>query len=262
MTLPFNLLLRDARWSLDLDQLTVARAVGVCVSSLCAWELGKNIPRRRNGNPIVRRLAQVLHLDADELVEAYDEARRNGSTLTPHPRNAQWVTAEDCVCSITGCDRSTRNDSGTGKGMCGMHHKRWKAHGDPLVTAVRGQNGTTKLVRVGETPTLRCSHCDKAAIARGFCATHWRRWRTHGDATVVHRGGPKPGTTRPNAPLLGSKVWSCGHARVCACEGSTGRCSVCRMVMTKGTYPRSYGEYVATTCRPCLAKRQRDRRIR
>lgn len=23
--------------------------------------------------------------------------------------------------------------------------------------------------------------CKKSAIARGFCSTHWRRWRTHGD---------------------------------------------------------------------------------
>lgn len=33
----------------------------------------------------------------------------------------------DPVCSVDGCGRSHRS-----RGLCGLHHQRWLAHGDPL----------------------------------------------------------------------------------------------------------------------------------
>lgn len=31
--------------------------------------------------------------------------------------------------------------------------------------------------------------CDKPSRGRGWCATHWARWRTHGDPNTAHRLG-------------------------------------------------------------------------
>lgn len=44
------------------------------------------------------------------------------------------------------------------------------------------------------TPAVRVcgvSDCERPHSARGYCGTHYRRWRTHGDTTtVLRRGGP------------------------------------------------------------------------
>jgi hypothetical protein len=34
-----------------------------------------------------------------------------------------------------------------------------------------------------------CTHCDKAAVARGLCQMHYLRYRRHGDAGVVRKSG-------------------------------------------------------------------------
>ena len=36
--------------------------------------------------------------------------------------------------------------------------------------------------------------CDKPPVALGFCSTHYRRLRRHGDASIVRKPGRKPDT--------------------------------------------------------------------
>lgn len=43
-----------------------------------------------------------------------------------------------------------------------------------------------------------CSECERPADARGWCKMHWRRWRKHGDPSVIlpHAGGNREGNLR------------------------------------------------------------------
>lgn len=58
-----------------------------------------------------------------------------------------------------------------------MHYQRLRAHGSTNAPAKR--------------EPMRCSvaNCGSAAVARGFCNMHWKRWRTHGDPLVRYQGG-------------------------------------------------------------------------
>jgi hypothetical protein len=71
-----------------------------------------------------------------------------------------------------------------------MHYKRWRKHGDPLVTTVKPRTGTCSV-----------DGCVRAVDgARGFCEMHYQRWKTHGDPTITKKGGPKP------PPLISRRV--------------------------------------------------------
>jgi len=154
------------------------------------------------------------------------------------------------MCSIEGCERNIRNDSNGGNGMCGLHFQRWKRHGDPLYVRPQLEPGP-------------CSFhgCTRPAVALGLCGTHWRRKRKHGDANIVLKPDlSKRPPSRPRGVQVGSKRWSCGHARQCDCEDAVGACSACERVLPKSDYSMASRTYVSTTCRACLAQRRRDRR--
>ena len=53
--------------------------------------------------------------------------------------------------------------------------------------------------------------CGKPARARGWCNTHWRRWRRHGDPTVVILSGWRK--TQPDPEPPGLYTWSVRYTR-------------------------------------------------
>jgi hypothetical protein len=55
--------------------------------------------------------------------------------------------------------------------------------------------------------------CGKTVKARGWCNTHWRRWRRHGDPTIVILSGWKQ-RRPPKPPEPGRYSWTVGYTRV------------------------------------------------
>ena len=81
---------------------------------------------------------------------------------------------DQAMCSIEGCHRVAK-----ARGWCGTHWKRWRTHGDPLVTAYN-------------QPKPRCSidGCRNEAYGKGWCSMHWQRWRRNGDPLLTVRRPP------------------------------------------------------------------------
>lgn len=94
------------------------------------------------------------------------------------------------ICAVDDCGKEI-----VARGLCDMHYRRLKRHGDPLkrtgraVAGVRpcSINGCEGLTGVPGT-------------ARGLCASHYNRWQRHGD--------PLAGGTSPRAPIQ----WIRDHA--------------------------------------------------
>lgn len=61
------------------------------------------------------------------------------------------------LCSIEGCNRVHY-----GRGWCSMHYKRWKAHGDPLIS----------LSNRDHPPTCSIEGCDEPYASSGLCRNH------------------------------------------------------------------------------------------
>ena len=150
-------------------------------------------------------------------------------------------------CSVADCNRNIRNDKNGGHGMCGLHHRRWRSHGD------------AEFVR--ELEPCSIDACTQRAIARGLCQTHYARWRKHGDPNIVLKPdlSNRP-PSRARGVEVGSKHWSCGHARSCDCMESVGECSQCGEILPKREYGMANKDYVSTTCKRCLARIRRERR--
>lgn len=70
--------------------------------------------------------------------------------------------------------------------MCQKHHRRWKAHGDPLAGRARYAPGT--LCQIDE--------CTEPVRSNGFCKRHHRKWFRTGDPLTPDR------YTRRGAPLI------------------------------------------------------------
>lgn len=84
----------------------------------------------------------------------------------------------ESTCSVDGCERPHY-----GRGLCSMHHQRWRKHGDPLHVAPSG-------------PTLKhigCSvdGCERQHDAKGLCRLHYSRWRKHGDPLAAPQRTPR-----------------------------------------------------------------------
>lgn len=78
------------------------------------------------------------------------------------------------TCSIEGCEKPSR-----ARGWCPTHWKRWKKHGDPLVTAYNQPK-----------PLCSIEDCTGVAVGHGWCSLHWQRWRRNGDPLVTKRQPP------------------------------------------------------------------------
>ena len=79
------------------------------------------------------------------------------------------------VCKVEDCGRSA-SVLGSGRGWCGKHYQRWRAHGDPLTL-----QESTRVVGVAECSV---SGCVALVIARGWCTKHYTRWERYGDPTA------------------------------------------------------------------------------
>jgi hypothetical protein len=66
-----------------------------------------------------------------------------------------------------------------GRGLCGMHLKRLKKHGD--INTVKPRGGTRK----HENCTIL--ECINDHQAQGFCQMHYRRWKLYGDPMIRRR---------------------------------------------------------------------------
>lgn len=97
-------------------------------------------------------------------------------------------------CSIEDCQKPCR-----AQGLCEMHYRRLRRHGDPLKNLV------------AEKPKV-CTFedCGKPVAGRGLCSTHWARWRTHGDPNIVIRGS-KPQHVGCNVGACEEKHHSKGY---------------------------------------------------
>lgn len=67
-------------------------------------------------------------------------------------------------CQIDGCEKV----SALARGMCHMHYRRFRVHGDPHA------------VWVMRKPCM-VDGCDTQSRAKGYCTKHYQAWRSHGD---------------------------------------------------------------------------------
>ena len=81
------------------------------------------------------------------------------------------------VCSLDGCDRPS-GVPGTTKKLCAAHYNRKRRHG----SFDKPARPEPVRLKVCEFPD-----CDKPQRGRGYCATHWKRLKKHGDVNIVKR---------------------------------------------------------------------------
>src|SRR5437868_2337812 len=87
--------------------------------------------------------------------------------------------------------------------------------------------------------------CDRVHEARGYCRTHYMRWRTHGDPITVMRPPPPPSGISPGDPFgrltVVKLVGVVHHKRhwLCLCE--CGNETVVRSSYLLGGHTRSCG---------------------
>lgn len=90
-------------------------------------------------------------------------------------------------CSVEGCTRAPAS-----KGMCPMHYRRWRRHGDPLAGGTfRGVFSGGAAGKAGERCTVE--GCDGPVYRREMCNKHYIRWHKHGDPLAGGRGKASSG---------------------------------------------------------------------
>jgi hypothetical protein len=91
------------------------------------------------------------------------------------PRNNRKCSVDDC-----------ENRGDIRKGLCNMHYRRWKRHGDPLA-------GRASLVKSSYEPPIadksECTvlNCSMVIKAHGYCSAQYGRFKKYGDPLG---GGP------------------------------------------------------------------------
>ena len=81
------------------------------------------------------------------------------------------MTQRNKTCSVEGCNKPAR-----ARDWCATHWKRWRTHGDPLMTAWNQPK-----------PLCSIEGCSNVAYGRGWCGKHWQRFRRHGDPLFTTR---------------------------------------------------------------------------
>jgi len=88
----------------------------------------------------------------------------------------------DKTCRIDGCSNKRIIKSS----LCGKHRARWQNH-----KTFDAPDYTNK----GKLCSL--SQCNLDSYSKGYCEKHYRRWRKHGDASVILRNEPGMGCLDP-----------------------------------------------------------------
>lgn len=123
-------------------------------------------------------------------------------------------------CSVEGCE----NHGDIRKGLCNMHYRRWKRHGDP-------EGGSPSPERkayeppVCESSSCTVSGCGRVIRALGYCAAHYERFKAHGDPLG---GGPV------------RKPWAQQGSKTCCIDGCD------RLSVTRGMCSAHYGRWLRT----------------
>lgn len=105
------------------------------------------------------------------------------------------------ICTVDGCDKPVQ-----ARGMCGMHYRRWRLHGDPLITKPRIRGGCAT------------EGCDNDHYAHGLCKSCYNRLRNFGtidDRTVENLPGEE--WVVSDNPLLAGIFFS-NFGRVKSCR--------------------------------------------
>ncbi|MGY5127353.1 HNH endonuclease signature motif containing protein [Streptomyces nigrescens] len=84
------------------------------------------------------------------------------------------------ICTVPDCETKV-----CARGLCNMHYKRWKAHGNPLTFLPKRYEGCL------------VSECEGTHKSNGYCLKHYKRWRRHGN----------PNMKRPTTPAE-ERFWS------------------------------------------------------
>lgn len=78
-------------------------------------------------------------------------------------------------CSVDGCE----NRGDIRKGLCNLHYRRWRRHGDPLGGGASPPQVTYAPI---VTNASKCTivGCDRVVKAIGYCSAHYGRFRKYG----------------------------------------------------------------------------------
>lgn len=156
-------------------------------------------------------------------------------------------------CHPDGCDRPAR-----ARGWCRAHYLRVLRTGNPGTAAI-------------PEPKKKCSveDCDRIVDSlggHGYCGKHYQRFRKHGDATVVMKGGASlPANLNPNWSETPS--YNAVHLRLASALGKASRhsCVDCAGTAAEWSYDHTapdemqseFGQYSALAshywprCVPC-----------
>jgi hypothetical protein len=102
------------------------------------------------------------------------------------------------ACLPAECNAEQCTKQVAGLGLCPMHLKRLKKHGD--INKVNKRGGHNK---VYDNCTIE--DCQKVHLAQGYCNKHYRRWSLYGDPLI--RRAPEV----PHGALLYTYVKALGH---------------------------------------------------
>lgn len=162
---------------------------------------------RRHGSPI--ETGSDLPPIAACSVEGCDETVKSRGMCGKHYARDQRAKYGACV--VEGCDKGAASRHG----HCAMHYARKLAYG------TTGEPPPRKKM----DPICSVEGCGKETRSRGYCTTHWARWRKHGSTDLA-----EPPSTF--------------HCRRCAT-----------------TQPRSNYEPAEGCCTECAKKVIRDRNL-
>lgn len=83
---------------------------------------------------------------------------------------------KDSVCSVEGCDKSSFC-----RGWCRKHYVRWKKHGDPLKSPIRGSNVVLTDAQREQLPRCSVEGCDELVRRKFLCRRHYLEERHRRD---------------------------------------------------------------------------------
>lgn len=113
------------------------------------------------------------------------------------------------ICSVEGCEAPVKVKS---LALCGKHYARMRR---------RGTLELEHLPQQGRECTVE--DCVSDALSRGFCSTHYDRWRRHGDplADFTRRHVPTPCSVDGCEKLARGRGWCPMHYERWRLTGST-----------------------------------------